>query len=180
MNQVMNAFAAIAIWLKKQVSPKTGIDWLDSTQTEMSKWHPTDVLDTSGKTQKKFQERIFAWVSNDAEQLNKCSLSDLKQSPHTSHENHHFGAHCTIGTLSCSINRLDAILMDGSKNEEGNGIIKVEVIRKEQLIDEFERLWQVINEIKDRIKKIPEELNRIGPCGHSRRSKIPVHQKIKR
>ena len=173
---MVNKFAAIVIWLKTRAKEDTCVDLTDSTKTDTSNTHRTELLDTSGKA----QERVLAWVSNDPQQLNKCSLSDLKQSLGTSHENHHFGAHCTIGTLSGSINRLDAILMDGSKNEEGKGIIKVEVIRKEQLIDEFERLWQVINEIKDRIRKTPEELNRIGPCGHSRRSKIPVHQEIKR
>ena len=141
---MVNTFAAIVIWLKTRAKEDTCVDLTDSTKTYTSNTHRTDLLDTSGKA----QERVLAWVSNDPQQLNKCSLSDLKQSPHTSHENHHFGAHCSIGTLSGSINRLDAILMDGSKNEKGKGRIEVELIRKEQLIDEFERLWQVINELR--------------------------------
>ena len=177
---MVNTFVAIGIWLKTRAKGDTCIDWTDSTKTDTSNTHPSDFLDTSGKAQKKSQERVFAWVSNDPEHLNKCSLSDLKQSLDISHENHHFGARGAIGTLSGSINGPDSILVGGSKGEEEKGRNAVEVIRKEQLIDEFERLWQAINEIKDSIRKTPEELNKIGPCELSKRSKIPVRQEIKR
>ena len=173
---MVNTFVAIGIWLKTRAKEDTCVDLTDSTKTDTSNTHPTDLLDTSGKA----QERVLAWVSNDPQQLNKCSLSDLKQSLDTSHENHHFGARRAIGTLSGSINGPDSILVGGSKGEEEKGRNAVEVIRKEQLIDEFERLWQAINEIKDSIRKTPEELNKIGPCELSKRSKIPVRQEIKR
>ena len=177
---MINAFVSIGIRLKTRVRENTGIDCTDSTQSEVSHSHPSDLLGTSGKPQKILQEREFAWVSKAPEKLNKCSLADQKKSLDKSYENHDFGARRSISTLTDSICEVDAGLSRVSQNEDEKTKTGVEVIRREQIIDEFERIWKAINEIKVIIKNTPEESYRVAPCERSNRSKIPVRQVIRR
>ena len=179
----MNAFAAVGIWFKERGREKKGKKWLASWKTKISNSHPTDFLHTSRKSQKKPQEKVYARTSDDtslSENLRKCSLIDDKQSLDTSNENPDFGAPCSISTLSDSITSVDKGLMGVGIGEDEKGRPFVEMIRKEKLLEEFEKIWKTINEIKGSTKETSDDSSAISPCDLGKVSKIPIREVIKK
>ena len=179
---MMNAFAAIGIWLKPRSREKTKTGWLDAWKTLTSNSRPSDLLDPSGKALNKRHKRAFDWPSKDPvwlENLNKCGLNDHKQSLDASHETHDFGTPCLIGRSNDGIFVVDTDPM-GAEKSEGEQIRSIlETIRKEQITDR-KKIWKAINEMKGSSKKTSEDSNKIEPCELSESSKIHVREVMKK